>query len=537
MADWPSPSGLPDPKNRADLDRWLIQREERLAEKIARSLKKVVTSAYDSFLDSLTASGDLGRLDAIIGDWTLIAEEVILPEIEETYLSGAISAYTSSPLSGQIPRATVESWSRVVNTQAVAYMANATSRMADVGRTVWNDVRDRTTNAIASGMSNEELKGEIERLSGFSEYRADTIARTETNAAYINGDWEAAQALGEFGPAEKVWVATMDARTRETHAEIHDTALPMEEPFDVGGESMMYPHDPNASAAEVVNCRCYVEFLYPGDTRPDGSIVAEPGTEEEALAEAGEGGEVEPEEEIETGPLRDDFESGRWVEIDLGNPESVARAAERWVRSKPDGLSRDIQRDGFEKWAAKAKRLTVNGDLFVMDSHGLSDEAFQFIVRNVDEMRSLNRQAGDRVIVNVRVLKPNVRGTCEMARRADDFQMLELNASMMESTDPVPMTGFKQASVEVDARRYTITHEWGHATDEGDFANAPRNMIFGKISKQFPDGPPNGLSGYGRTNKWEAYAECFADWVTSGGKSTNPATQAYAQKYGWRATP
>ena len=52
-------------------------------------------------------------------------------------------------------------------------------------------------------------------------------------------------------------------------------SIPVDEPFDVDGEPMMYPHDPSGSAFNVVNCRCYVEFLYPGDTRPDGSVIPE----------------------------------------------------------------------------------------------------------------------------------------------------------------------------------------------------------------------------------------------------------------------
>jgi hypothetical protein len=132
-------------------------------------------------------------------------------------------------------------------------------------------------------MSNEELKDQIGKLSDFSEYRADTIARTETIGAYVNGDWQGAQLLGEFGPVEKVWVATGDARGREWHTEMMTDSIPVDEPFDVDGEPMMYPHDPSGSAYNVVNCRCYVEFLYVGDTRPDGTVVGYLGTLEEDL--------------------------------------------------------------------------------------------------------------------------------------------------------------------------------------------------------------------------------------------------------------
>lgn len=287
MDGLPQPSRLPDPRDRRETEAWLDRRSEQLAESIARSLKKVVTSAYEKFLatlpettivSSLTAAGDFHAFDSIIGQWKLIYEKEIAPEIEETYLSGAMSAFTQAPGTDAMSDEEVASWARVTNDQAVSYMADATNRLSGVGDTIWTDVRSRVADAVASGMSNEELKDQIGKLSDFSEYRADTIARTETIGAYVNGDWNGAQLLGEFGPVEKVWVATGDARGREWHTEMMTESIPVDEPFDVDGEPMMYPHDPSGSAFNVVNCRCYVEFLYPGDTRPDGSVIPEPGT-------------------------------------------------------------------------------------------------------------------------------------------------------------------------------------------------------------------------------------------------------------------
>ena len=294
MDGLPQPSRLPDPADRVETEDWLDRRSEQLSEVIARSLKKVVTSAYSKFLatlpetsiiSSLTAAGDLHAFDSIIGQWNLIYEKEIAPEIEETYLSGAMSAFTQAPGAKKMNDAEVASWARVTNDQAVTYMASATNRLAGVGETIWTDVRSRVTKAVASGASNEQLKDEIGKLNDFSEYRADAIARTETIGAYVNGDWAGAQILGDKGPAEKVWVATGDARGREWHSSLTNTTLPMSEPFTVGGEPMLYPHDPSGSARNVVNCRCYVEFLYPGDLRPDGSVIPEPGTgQEEAQA-------------------------------------------------------------------------------------------------------------------------------------------------------------------------------------------------------------------------------------------------------------
>lgn len=58
------------------------------------------------------------------------------------------------------------------------------------------------------------------------------------------------------GYSQKEWVAIQDERTRIAHYLISGTKIPLDEYFDVGGEMMLYPHDMNASAGNVVNCRC-----------------------------------------------------------------------------------------------------------------------------------------------------------------------------------------------------------------------------------------------------------------------------------------
>jgi len=81
-----------------------------------------------------------------------------------------------------------------------------------------------------------------------------------------------------MGPVEKYWISTGDDRTRETHREAGGQVRAFADPFLIGGSEMLYPHDPAGPAREVVNCRCVVGYLYPGMTRPDGTIVPEAGT-------------------------------------------------------------------------------------------------------------------------------------------------------------------------------------------------------------------------------------------------------------------
>lgn len=273
-------SSLPAPSDRPAVEGWLAAREAAAAKRTRLALRRIVRDAYTAFLDTLTADGDLNALDGIPGAWMTFVDGTLAPELGETHLAGAMTAWLG--LKNQPTDKFAASWATVVNDNAVSYMRDATNRLSGVGDEAWRRIRQQTTNAIRDGLTTEQLKGKLEALTQFSEQRADTIARTETMGAYVQGDMGGARALGDKGPLEKVWVATVDRRTRETHIEAHNQVRVLSEPFDVGGYSMDSPHAPGAPAREVVNCRCYAEMLYAGDTRPDGSVVAAPGSTEVA---------------------------------------------------------------------------------------------------------------------------------------------------------------------------------------------------------------------------------------------------------------
>jgi uncharacterized protein with gpF-like domain len=281
MDDLLSLSAPTDPSDPAVVDEWLRQQEDVFAELIAGRLTVIVREAYDDFLATLpneeviTAAGDLFAMGSIVPRWRSVVTTALIPRLNVLYLTGSISAFTTASGRVDIPESEVAGWARVVNEQAVAYAATATNRLAGVGDTVYDLIRRRTARAIERGATNEQLKREIERIGRFSEFRADTVARTEVGMAYGAGDNNGMVALGEFGPAEKEWLGTFDGRSRPWHAEASGQRRPMNQPFDVGGEQMMYAKQSGASARNVVNCRCTTLYHFAGDRRPDGSIVGE----------------------------------------------------------------------------------------------------------------------------------------------------------------------------------------------------------------------------------------------------------------------
>lgn len=242
---------------------------------MARDITRIVQRAVRRFtqtLPALTASGDMSVFDDIPANWLDIIDERLLPEVEQLYFSGGLAVYAAAPA---VPAAAATGWAAVVNEAAREYLSQRRNLMVGVGENLFQGVIGQVDRALRTGASTEEIKRTLEGLGNFSEFRADVIARTEIQNAYANGNWQGAQALGEFGPVEKMWLATIDRRTRDSHAQANGQIRAFADPFNVGGVQMMYPHDEMAPADEVIQCRCVLLEFWPGDSRPDGSVVGE----------------------------------------------------------------------------------------------------------------------------------------------------------------------------------------------------------------------------------------------------------------------
>ena len=92
------------------------------------------------------------------------------------------------------------------------------------------------------------------RVPTINRNRADRIARTETHGASTYADQQATSQLGL--DLSKEWVAVEDARTREDHSAADGQVVPFADLFLIGDSMMARPGDPNAPAAQVINCRC-----------------------------------------------------------------------------------------------------------------------------------------------------------------------------------------------------------------------------------------------------------------------------------------
>lgn len=102
-----------------------------------------------------------------------------------------------------------------------------------------------------------ELTTRIARDRSTWQVRAERIARTETTGSFNAGALDAGV---QEGARVKVWIASIDDRTRETHLDTSGQCVGIDGSFDVGGTELQMPGDPAGPPEEIVNCRCTVVF-------------------------------------------------------------------------------------------------------------------------------------------------------------------------------------------------------------------------------------------------------------------------------------
>jgi len=122
--------------------------------------------------------------------------------------------------------------------------------------TTLDGLRNQFAESLSAGENRQDLIKRVQdTYGGISKNRATTIARTEIQGASQKGAFEGYK---QAGMRIKIWVATLDGHTRDAHAGADGQEVPIDMPFNVGGEKLMYPGDPNGSAENVINCRCSV---------------------------------------------------------------------------------------------------------------------------------------------------------------------------------------------------------------------------------------------------------------------------------------
>lgn len=145
---------------------------------------------------------------------------------------------------------------------ALSYIASEMirRRIASVAETTRQQIVNAVDRGYKEGVGQAGVAKIIrEAIPSMSGYRSALIARTETHGAANAGAFAAADETGLI--LDKEWISAEDERTREDHALANGQIVGKDQPFDIGGEALMYPGDPAGSAEQVINCRCALGWV------------------------------------------------------------------------------------------------------------------------------------------------------------------------------------------------------------------------------------------------------------------------------------
>lgn len=143
----------------------------------------------------------------------------------------------------------------------------------NVGKEMKEDIAKEIRKALLKGEDTFDTARNIDSILGINKEfgymnRADKIARTEINSAYSLAkhlrDEETVKILPDM---KRIWVTGFNPRNKDmgggrgfiSHLEADGQIREINEPFDVGGEKLMYPGDQNASPENRINCNCHEE--------------------------------------------------------------------------------------------------------------------------------------------------------------------------------------------------------------------------------------------------------------------------------------
>lgn len=134
--------------------------------------------------------------------------------------------------------------------QAASAAAKITSKIVGINQRLAANIKSSIVEVIRSGGSRGDVMEAVGNEFNASYNRIATIARTETGVAMNTARWDVMSVELET----KQWITAKDDGVRDTHKQYGKMkSVPIGYEYAPG---LTHPQDNNASAKEVINCRC-----------------------------------------------------------------------------------------------------------------------------------------------------------------------------------------------------------------------------------------------------------------------------------------
>ena len=165
-----------------------------------------------------------------------------------------INAEMAKDIDGFKPQKITESEAE----QYSGYTQQTVDRKKD---TDWN--KDNLKKAVIAGslillgayaIMKRSANSTIEKNRNSASMHSNGMGTDAENKARLDGMYRA-EDMGNS--ITKIWIATLDNRTRDSHAALDGAEIALDEIFDNGCSR---PRDPNGALSEICNCRCSLKY-------------------------------------------------------------------------------------------------------------------------------------------------------------------------------------------------------------------------------------------------------------------------------------
>lgn len=228
--------------------RLLLEKEIRARNLSRKVFKLEAEKCSKAYRESGSTSAAIGAAKSLVPTW--------IATIDAIY-STTIPSFVEFTLTQIAANAKKDSF---LEQQRAFIKLQGLAKAKGINETTIKKLQKTISNGIEMGKSQDEIADLIkDALVGVSEWRAQTIARTEVHTAASWAQQETAKRTGSEMARE--WCAVEDDRTRDTHREADGQVVGMDEPFIVGDSQLDFPGDPNGPPEETINCRCAVRYV------------------------------------------------------------------------------------------------------------------------------------------------------------------------------------------------------------------------------------------------------------------------------------
>lgn len=259
-----------------------MKRLPRLQRDAVGEIERQLQEAAQRVTELLASAGsewERTRLQALqaeiaqaLGVWRANAESIASGATERAWIAGAELITQPMAAAGMsfAPRVPLGALS--------ALQHGVTSKITGITTRAIDRINAQIAQVLIGTQPAAEAITAVQRLLGGAvRRRARGIVYDELGRAYSRASQDAmSQATTLLPGLKKRWLHSGKRKPRPDHAAAHGQLVPVNDPFVIAGESLMYPRDPQASPANTINCGCLSIPVTDGSTWTKSHVRMDP---------------------------------------------------------------------------------------------------------------------------------------------------------------------------------------------------------------------------------------------------------------------